>query len=103
MSRSGTALLIFLHSYSVTHKHAQVFVTQSACNEVYGKSSFVPAATRGVSTSLSYGETPLVNCGPRSILLHCYYHSPFTRFIFILANYYLLPLDTLNPLFTANR
>jgi hypothetical protein len=22
---------------------------------------------------LSYGETPLVNCGPRSILLHCYY------------------------------
>jgi hypothetical protein len=28
---------------------------------------------------------------------------PFTRFIYILANYYLLPLDTLNPLFTANR
>jgi hypothetical protein len=27
----------------------------------------------------------------------------FTRFIYILANYYLLPLDTLNPLFTANR
>jgi hypothetical protein len=35
-------------------------------------------------------------CGPRSILLHCYYHLPFTRFIYILANYYLLPLDTLN-------
>jgi hypothetical protein len=28
---------------------------------------------------------------------------PFTYFIYILANYYLLPLDTLNPLFTANR
>jgi hypothetical protein len=28
---------------------------------------------------------------------------PFTCFIYILANYYLLPLDTLNPLFTANR
>jgi hypothetical protein len=27
----------------------------------------------------------------------------FTRFIYILANYYLLPLDTLNPLFIANR
>jgi hypothetical protein len=44
-----------------------------------------------------------VNCGPRSILLHCYYRLSFTRFIYILANYYLLPLDTLNPLFTANR
>jgi hypothetical protein len=52
---------------------------------------------------LSYGETPLVNCRPRSILLHCYYHLPFTCFIYILANYYLLPLDTLNPLFTANQ
>jgi hypothetical protein len=27
----------------------------------------------------------------------------FTCFIYILASYYLLPLDTLNPLFTANR
>jgi hypothetical protein len=46
---------------------------------------------------LSYGETPLVNCGPRSIPLHCYYRLLFTCFIYILANYYLLPLDTLNP------
>jgi hypothetical protein len=27
----------------------------------------------------------------------------FTRSVYILAYYYLLPLDTLNPLFTANR
>jgi hypothetical protein len=40
-----------------------------------------------------------VNYGPRSILIHCYYHFTFTCFIYILANYYLLPLDTLNPLF----
>jgi hypothetical protein len=40
-----------------------------------------------------------VNCEPRSILLHCYYHIPFTHFIYILTNYYLLPLDTLNHLF----
>jgi hypothetical protein len=40
---------------------------------------------------------------PGPFLLHCYYRLPFTRFINILANYYLLPLDTLNPLFTANR
>jgi hypothetical protein len=32
-----------------------------------------------------------------------YYRFIFTCFIYILANYYLLPLDTLNPLFTANR
>jgi hypothetical protein len=38
-----------------------------------------------------------VNCGPWSILLQCYYRLPFTRFIYILGNYYLLPLDTLNP------
>jgi hypothetical protein len=27
----------------------------------------------------------------------------FTRIVYILAYYYLLPLDMLNPLFTANR
>jgi hypothetical protein len=40
---------------------------------------------------------------PGPFLLHCYYRLPFTCFIYILANYYLLPLDTLNPLFTSNR
>jgi hypothetical protein len=44
-----------------------------------------------------------VNCGPQSnsftLLLPFY----FTRFIYILANHYLLPLDTLNPLFIAKR
>jgi hypothetical protein len=29
-----------------------------------------------------YGETPLVNCGPRSILLHLYYHQLQTLFTF---------------------
>jgi hypothetical protein len=38
-----------------------------------------------------------VNYGPWSILLHCYYRLPFTCFIYILANYYLLLLDMLNP------
>jgi hypothetical protein len=37
---------------------------------------------------------------PGPFLLYCYYRFTFTRFIYILANYYLLPLDTLNPLFT---
>jgi hypothetical protein len=54
-------------------------------------------------TPANNNQTPLVNCGPRSILLHCYYRLLFTHFIYILANYYLLSLDTLNPLFTANR
>jgi hypothetical protein len=35
--------------------------------------------------------------------LHCYYHFTFTRTVYFLAYYYLLPLDTLNSLFTANR
>jgi hypothetical protein len=50
-----------------------------------------------------YGETPLVNCGPRSILLHIYYHLLSTSIIYFLANKYLLPHDTFNPLFKANQ
>jgi hypothetical protein len=40
---------------------------------------------------------------PGPFLLHCYYCFTFTRIIYILAYYYLLPLDKLNPLFTTNR
>jgi hypothetical protein len=53
---------------------------------------------------LSYGETPLVNCGPRLNFL--YIALPFTLlalFTFTCITIILLPLDTLNPLFTANR
>jgi hypothetical protein len=53
---------------------------------------------------LSYGEIPLVNCGPRSNFLHI--ASPFYYYslcLFYLHTIILLPLDTLNPLFTANR
>jgi hypothetical protein len=53
---------------------------------------------------LSYGETPLVNCGPRSnflyIALPFYYYS---LCLLYLQTIILLPLDTLIPLFTANR
>jgi hypothetical protein len=52
---------------------------------------------------LSYGETPLVNCGPQSNFLYIPITVYFYLLIYILAYYYLLPLDTLNPLFTANR
>jgi hypothetical protein len=50
-----------------------------------------------------YGETPRVNYGPQSILLHIYYRLLSTRIIYFLANKYLLPHDTFNPLFTANQ
>jgi hypothetical protein len=43
-----------------------------------------------------YGETPLVNCGPRFILLHLYYCLLSTSIIYFLANKYLLPHDTFN-------
>jgi hypothetical protein len=46
-----------------------------------------------------YGETPLVKCGPRFILLHSFYLLFFTSIIYFLANNY--PQDTFNPLFTA--
>jgi hypothetical protein len=50
-----------------------------------------------------YGETPLVNFGPRSIILHSYYHLLSTSIIYSLVNKHLLPHDTFNPLFTANQ
>jgi hypothetical protein len=50
-----------------------------------------------------YGETPLVNCGSQSILLYSYYRLLSTGIIYFLANKYLLPHNTFNPLFIANR
>jgi hypothetical protein len=55
-----------------------------------------------------YGKTPLVNCGPQSILLHIYYHllqAPFTfrKHYLLTANKHLFPHDTFNPLFSANQ
>jgi hypothetical protein len=35
--------------------------------------------------------------------LHCYYRLLLLALFTFLHYYYLLPLDTLNPLFTANR
>jgi hypothetical protein len=52
---------------------------------------------------LSYGETPLVNYGPRSNFLYIALPFYFTHTIyFYLQTIILLPLDTLIPLFTAN-
>jgi hypothetical protein len=53
-----------------------------------------------------YGETPLVNCGPWSILLHIYYHLPQAPFTFCMhylltANKYLFLHDMFNPLFSV--
>jgi hypothetical protein len=40
---------------------------------------------------------------PVQFPLYCYYLFTFTRIVYFLAYYYCFPLDTLNPLFTANR
>jgi hypothetical protein len=40
---------------------------------------------------------------PVQFPLYCYYCLLFYLLIYILAYYYLLPLDMLSPLFTANR
>jgi hypothetical protein len=56
-----------------------------------------------------YGETPLVNCGPRSILLHfstfyCNHCLLSASIIYLLtANKYHFPHDTFNSLFSANQ
>jgi hypothetical protein len=38
-----------------------------------------------------YGETPLVNCGPRSILLHLYYH--LLQALFTFCKHYFISLQ----------
>jgi hypothetical protein len=53
---------------------------------------------------LPHGETPLVNCGPRSNFL--YIVTPFdlySHYLLYLKTIIQLPFDTLIPLFTANR
>jgi hypothetical protein len=49
---------------------------------------------------LSYGETPLVNCEPRSNFL---YIAIILALFTFLHTIILLLLDTLNPLFTTNQ
>jgi hypothetical protein len=60
----------------------------------YAFSYFVNCTTviRSPSMLYLYGETPLVKCGPRSILLHLYYHLLQTLFTF--CKYYFTSLQT---------
>jgi hypothetical protein len=56
-----------------------------------------------------YGETPLVNCGPRCILLHLYYHLlqalfTFRKHYFIFtASKHLFSHHTSNPFFVSPK
>jgi hypothetical protein len=54
-----------------------------------------------------YGETPLVNYGPRSILLHILLSTTstvyFLQLLFTYCKKYQLPHDMFNPLFSANQ
>jgi hypothetical protein len=53
---------------------------------------------------LSYGETPLVNCGPRSNFLYIVtLFLLYSHYLLYLQTIIQLPLDMLIPLFTANR
>src|SRR3954468_8969290 len=56
-----------------------------------------PAVICLPNTILSCGETPLVNCGPRSFSLILLY-NPLPVF---LLQTILFPFDTINPLFSA--
>ena len=55
-----------------------------------------------------YGETPLVNCGPWSILLHILLSTANIVYfpqalLYFTANKYHLPHNMFNPLFSANQ
>jgi hypothetical protein len=54
-----------------------------------------------------YGETPLVNCGPRSIFYIYYFLLQalftFCNYYLFTANKYHFPHNTFNPLLSANR
>ena len=50
-----------------------------------------------------YVETPLVNCGPRSILLHLKYNLLQSLFFSFSASKHHFPHYTPNPLFSASR
>ena len=51
-----------------------------------------------------YGETPLVNCGPRSILLHWLNNHKLQTVPFSFsASKHHFPHHTFNPLFSASR
>jgi hypothetical protein len=55
-----------------------------------------------------YGDTPLVNCVPRSILVHILLSTASIVYfpqalLYFTANKFHLPHDTFNPLFSANQ
>src|SRR3954464_5760784 len=60
-----------------------------------------PAVICLPNTVLSCGETPLVNCGPRSFSLLLLYNLLFSCFPVFLLQTILFPFDTINPLFSA--
>src|SRR3954464_8845768 len=60
-----------------------------------------PAVICLPNTILSYGETPLVNCRPRSFSLLLLYNLLFSCFPVFLLQTILFPFDTINPLFSA--
>ena len=53
---------------------------------------------------ICYGETPLVNCGPRSSFLYIN-QTTTSNHVYLLQLLFckLFPLDTFNPLFQQNR
>src|SRR3954453_2611415 len=59
-----------------------------------------PAVICLPNTILSCGETPLVNCGPRSFLFNLAIQSTSCFPVFLLQTI-LFPFDAINPLFSA--
>ena len=93
--------------YHVVMPKTNLIVVIMPCTCIVMHSLFVNCLAVICSPSMLvifYGETPLVNCGHRSILLHWLNHKLQTLFLFILCNLILFFLHhTFNPLFSASR
>ena len=82
--------------------NAQSITCYSSCHVFASLCAFsivnCPAVICLPSTLLSCGETPLVNCGPRSFLFIIALQPVVSCFLYCI---YLFPFDTINPLFSA--
>jgi hypothetical protein len=85
-------IMVYVLCYNVQMNLIVIFMT---CTCIVMHSLFCQLPNCNLFTQhviYLYGETPLVNCGPRSILLHLYYHLLQTLFIF--HKYYFTSLQT---------
>ena len=105
--------------WTISHRRSWITVCVFCCNAHIKSHSNCLACTFQCSINcpsviclpsmlfICYGETPLVNCGPRSYFLYWYTTKPhsiyFLQYCSLFYCKHFLPHYTINPLFLANR